>query len=135
MVSIYHFWRQSGDPALPAVQLAKRLSFADFVVEFVAINPGRRALRNALYVNNELPPNVHMIRLEKWREDLDRLNYPWGPRFQLPHLNASEHEPAITYHDGRTIELIRQRYGWIYDAGLYPEPLYLPPGSGNNEQR
>jgi hypothetical protein len=76
LVSIYHFWRQSGDPQVPAVQIAKRASFADFVVEFVGTDPNRRAFQRILYVDSQIPANVRILRLEHWRPDLDRLNYP-----------------------------------------------------------
>jgi hypothetical protein len=127
IVSIYHYWRQWGNPDEPKVQAAKTLPFPEFVVYHVGNNPGGRGFQRPLCVDDQLPPNVHILRLENWRADLDRLNYPWGPQLQLPHLNSTEHGPAATYHTAETIRLIRQRYEWIYQSGFYPDPVLIGP--------
>ena len=125
VVSIYHYWRQYGNPDDYKVQAAKQFSFSDFIDEHLRHSPEGQPYIRCLCVDGRIPPNVKILRLESWRADLQKLNYPWGPRFQLPRLNVSEHEPAINYWDARSVRLIRNHYSWVYEAGYYPEPALM----------
>lgn len=123
VVSIYHYWRQRGKPECKHVQAAKRLSFEAFVRFYVSSPiPDCRVYDELLFVDGALPPNVKVLRLEHWKVDLEGLGFPWASSVRLPRENTSQHDVASKYYDAETTRLVRARYAWAYEAGLYPEP-------------
>lgn len=123
VVSIYHYWRQFGNSARPNVQAAKQLDFNEFVRFYVRSRlPDCRVYDELLLVAGEIPLSVKLVRLERWRDDIDSLGDPWTPLIQLPHLRRSEHQAADLYHNIWTTRLICDRYRWVYSTGLYPLP-------------
>ncbi len=130
LVSMYHYWRQKGDPLDPNVRLAKQLSFEDFCRHRLSpihlstdLTPRRPGdYRACLAIDGKIPGNVVYIRLEHWREDIQKLNYAWASKLQVERMNPSLHDDAMSYFNETTIRLLRERCAWAYDEGYYPEP-------------
>ncbi|HEY2589639.1 MAG TPA: hypothetical protein VGI81_28095, partial [Tepidisphaeraceae bacterium] len=123
VVSIYHYWRQRGKPECEHVQAAKRLSFDQFVRFYVSSPiPDCRVYDELLFIDGGLPANAKPLRLEHWQNDLAGLGFPWASTIEPPRENTSQHGAAARYHGPETTRLVRERYAWAYEAGLYREP-------------
>ncbi|MFY9239203.1 MAG: sulfotransferase family 2 domain-containing protein [Roseovarius sp.] len=98
VVSYYHWLRdQSFDH--PAVHLARRVAFADFVQDEVT----QEALRGLPYGSylrgwDGEEREAHFIRLEHFAQDAAPLWAHLGFALELPHLNASRREAGYRHY-------------------------------------
>jgi len=121
-VSIYEFWRSpktDNEAHLGLVALTRQLDFPDFL-EKVLI---RDQFAESLLVDDELPPNVHLVHRERLAEETSAfLEGVMGHRVDvaLPHLNRTRHGPVAGYFEEHDVlERLRRSYEWTFSQGLY----------------
>lgn len=106
MVSYYH-WLQTQRFDHPAVSLARRYAFADFLshpdtVLGMRMNPARRYVTDVQ--GNER--SSLFIRLEHFKQDAAKLFEHLGFQFTLPHENRSSREAYQSYYSDHTAQIV-----------------------------
>jgi hypothetical protein len=121
-LSIYQFWRSDiltdEEKELAYVKITRRLSFPEFLKNLIVEDPFARAL----LVDNRIPRNVNIIKLETFVTDTHRIlneQLQLNVDVNLPHYNATKHGPVMGYYDQESRALIRRVYQWCFDQGFY----------------
>lgn len=117
-VSVYYFWQQER-------KIPPTMTFAEFIPWYVSSkDPDCRVYPELLLLDGELPKNLAMLRLENIERDTDRLlnrELAMNVQIAIPRLNATEHRSWLLHYDRQLALLIRERYRWIFEAGMYAD--------------
>jgi hypothetical protein len=124
VVSIYESWRRAGDERRGAhVRAARSMQFADFVRHYVSsTHPDARVYEELLFVDNRVPSNVRIMRLENLAVDADwylNRELQLGVPVALSRSNGIDHPCPSDYYDANLRALVRSRYRWVFDEGFY----------------
>jgi hypothetical protein len=131
-LSIYRFWRSDAlsehEKRLPLVHYARHLGFREFLFEVIRIDEFARML----LVNDVLPANVHVMRLEQLEDDARRLLLDLcGIRTEgrMPQRQRTDdarpvdpgpgEKDVMEWYDSETEQWIRKKYRWCFETGFY----------------
>ncbi len=101
--------------------LALTSDFETFAVKSKPHGWLKRPIESYFTLDGEIPPNMHILRLEHLLEDLNPALEAAGlPRVEnLPRANTSEHADFRGYYTVRSEQAVFERYRWLFDQGFY----------------
>jgi hypothetical protein len=123
-LSIYTFWNSDAitmpERRLPTVSYARSHSFRDFLFNVLIEDQ----YAPALLINNELPFNLFIVKLETLQEDAQRVLHDelnLVRKVKVGKRNASEHGPYLEYYEPDMLAHVRKVYSWCFEAGYYAD--------------
>jgi hypothetical protein len=117
MVSNYFFMRRTyrNNRDRRNFELAATLPFEDYCVRSTMASPEKWML-----YQGSLPAALRIIRFESLADDLRRYAEEFAfPMAAIPHINATNHEPYLTYITPRAEKAIAKQFDWIFSNGYY----------------
>ncbi len=120
IVSQYTYWKSDdliseAERALPHVIDARRMTFPEFVGACVIEDQ----YATMLLIDNKLPENVNIIRLEHLQRDTERVfNRELGLNIEvcIPHLNRSSEMPFADIYTDEAKKIVRYVYKWYFQT-------------------
>jgi len=119
VVSQYTYWKSDLiselEGNLPHVIDARRMTFPEFVDAWVIEDQ----YATMLLIDNKLPENVNIIRLEHLQGDTERVfNRELGLNIEvcIPHLNRSSEMPFADVYTDEAKKIVRCVYKWYFQT-------------------
>lgn len=94
-------------------------SFEEYVNWYVE---NKNSYSDYLLVNNKLPSNVHIVKLETLKKDVNRIlniDLKLNLKLNIPHLRKTKHLPFMEYYNKNSLNKITEKYKWTFDNNFY----------------
>jgi len=131
LVSLYHArhrnYYEGGEEGINVLETLDK-SFNDWIRRCVIgkVEILNSSLSTYLFVDNIIPPNVHMVRLENLEAGIKeflKTHIGIETDLTMPHKNISKHGYFMDYYEDETREMVYKYDKYIIDV-FYPEFKY-----------